>query len=1589
MELLNRTINNRYKVYEKIGPGGMSSLYRAYDLSNNNTPVAVKVLNSKVTSNRIEDIIRFRSEAELVSRLSHENIVSIYEVGEVFELNYIVMEYIQGESLQDILARNTFPGDFSINRAIDSVLRLCKALEYIHSNAVIHRDLKPGNVLVTNDGQIKLIDFGLAHVKDFDAIIDSGEIAGTFGYISPEQSGTIRRTVDERSDLYSVGVILYQLLTGKLPFEGDDICSVIHQQIARVPDAPGTLMPEVPEILDKIVLKLLEKEPENRYQSARGLLHDLEKFSRGQREFILGLNDRFIKLSYRSRLVGRENELDFLRDLFNRSRDGDGRVCFVSGGAGRGKTRLVEELKDYVNQSEGILLEGKCFTQSNKTPYEPFKEVLNSYLNNFATYSETRKQEISAQVRDEFKDLGEIIIKLNPRMEEILGPCTSLVPLETDRENDRFLVVVSQFFRRLSLIENGLVLVVEDLHWTDGGTINLLTVILKNIEEYPLFIVATYREKEVVDNHILGGFLSNTREKNSRSIRVFEEISLDLFDQETTRQFVAGLLLEEVDNIKDISEFIFNKSKGNPFFIIEVVKNLINEGALTYEENSWIVDAEALDKIEISPTIVEVIIKRIHLLDLKERDILSYAAVIGKEFNLELLFRLSDLDAAEIVRIADKAIELQMLEAVSSKKGKIRFVHDRIKEAFYEHIGVEKRKELHLSVAYVMEDMNRDDIEKIIYDLAWHFLEAGEKEKAVGYIFPAGLKAKENYANEVAIKYFNNAIEYFEESNLEGNKLWIECKEELGEIYLTIGRYDQALQLFNEILPYIQSEVKESTIYKQISNAFYRRGFWHECEKYAVKGLALLGETLPVSRVAVAGSLLKEIPIHLLHLAFPRFFVRSKEKADAERYKMIANYYEFLAMMYSLYLPIKLFRLDLRMLNLSERNIGPSKELEKATTIHGSLCMTLGFFGLARRYFNKSLVLNSQLEHDWGKAKNLQMQGYYFEWQGDFENSKNHFEKSFEIFNKLGDTKELGMVLNGLYHCYYYTADFDNAIITNDRLFEISNRTDDFYFTTASHLYYAQYFRETGSLDTAEEYARKAISLSKEKEIWFNYCTSSIELGWIFLERGDAHSAVECLEKAARINQGAHFLKQYLVPLYYTLALAYIHDYIHREQELSAHDRKMYVLKIKKACTAALKKAKKWPTHLGSALLAFACFCVIIRKNKKAIKFFELAISHCEKIGRKYEEARIRYEYGLFLSQAGDSESSRKSFESSYRLFSEIGARLYVGRLGGLLGIKENEEDQSSSIQRILNKERASLVNDMSQRIAHLSSVDQLYEEVISKAVEITGAQRGYLFVENRKSGDLELVSSRDIVGSSGMQYSKEIVDKVFSSEESIITTDAKEEERYKNYQSIISFNLLSILAVPATLRGRTVGVCYLDNPLSRGVFTEENMDLLKFFLHQGAVSVENAFFLERFRNPRKESQKEDSHESKDSQIITSATEDKIKKSLAYIDENYASDISREGLAASLDISPNHLGKFFKIFTGKKIGEYINELRVNEAAKLLRETDTNIIDIAYTVGFESLRTFNRAFLKIKDVTPKEFRENPPQALDSPQPPEGA
>lgn len=1558
-----KLFHKRYRLQDKLSSGEMSEIYSAIDQENGEL-VAVKLLHDRNTSRRAEDVVRFHSLLNILSRLDIHHITKILDFGitnDSTKQHFVVMELLPGKSLQDCLEAGR---TFSIEEVIFISIQVCQALDVVHQNQVIHGDLKPANIAVIEDSKqvsIKLIDFGLSRIRNYGEEYAENYIAGTFQYMSPEQCGITRYSVDERSDLYSLGIIIYFLLTGVSPFEASNLIELLHLQAARIPNPPSTYNPEISAELDNITRKLLEKEPERRYSTASGLAHDLDLVLKGNHGFTLGSRDRAPRLDFNIELVGRDKEFDRLKNALSDLNKKSG-LYLITGEAGIGKSRLVEEVRKEVLKKEIPIIEGKAIDRRTKNPFEPIRDAITDYLRRLRLYPENIRVSIIEAVKKDCHDLGQIIIRFNEETRELLGDCPELTPLYPEQETRRFYLALSRMLNAIVSQEKGLVLVLEDLHWADEGTLHLIDHFLVHLSDIPLMILGAYRDDEIIPGSLL--------DELSRKNKSITKIPLRPFSQEETTQFINRCVSFGEKELTLLTDSLWQWSRGNPIFIIEILRQLVDKHVIRLDRGKFRLDTEKLAETTIPATVVDVILNGIEKLSAQERRILTHAAILGKSFLFDFLCGIehpAGKNEKEVIQqvlsAVEKAAKNRLIIEDPTEHDRYTFTHDRIRDAFYQNIPERERKMFHSRIGLFLEGRYKGKTGAILFDLAGHFIEAGDDEKIIRYAYLAAEKARKNYAYNDGLIYYQKTLIAIE--NLDGSRkgspyydCWLNCLEGLGALNAYKGNTEVAIDSLTRLLPYISDSYKKANLYMLMSRALFRSGDLTGSENHAKHGLKQLGEWLPTGKTAVLLSTVKELLCHVCFQFLPVF----GKKRHMERYKMIIWFYDWLNWVYFFSEGYKMPRVVLRMVNLAERKIGPSRELIMAYYYYGFACTSAGLTQRAAKTNNAAWQLAQELNDSFGKTKILNGFGFYYSSTSTFHKAIQHLEELISMLERTGDSIEIISSCNILLGAYMFTSDYKNAALIFNKYFKhITNPLEEIIFSGT--IYPALFFIETGNYGEGERYLVDMIQKSERAHVIFVYYASLSFLGYLYSEDDRMGQAMATFDKIYALEK-KESLPPHFRAFHHHYPSALIKDFTIKKASLEPAPRRRYLRRIRKFCGLSLKHTKKWRTYYGTALRTYAQYHELIEKHQKADELFNQSIAWSKKINRPYELARTLYEYGLFLKSRNREPEAWQKLTESYQIFDEIDAPPYKHKIARLLGL-DAETDRDVAIDKLVMREKQSRLASYFSELSNLHEMDSLVSTLLSQTMELTGARNAYLFLSEDADSPLKHVKSRHVDADQEDEYSLNIITRVYESSEPALTTNAEMEKEFSDYQSVALYGLKSVLCVPVKHNELINGVLYLDNDLAGGVFSRDLLKLLGELLSHGAVLIENEILRLRLRNS----------DSASRQAVKKAKKNPhLTAVLDFCGSHYAENISREDIATRLSMNPDYLGKLFKTQMGRTIRDYINELRVEKAAVLLiADPEKKVIDVAHEVGFESLRTFNRAFYRTTGKTPSQFR----------------
>jgi predicted ATPase len=792
------TFASRYEIIEELGKGGMGRVYKALD-KEISEEVALKLLKPEIASDE-STVERFRNELKFARKISHKNVCRMYHLSKEEETPYITMEYVPGEDLKSLVKRK---GKLAEEEAVSIAKQVCEGLSEAHRLGVVHRDLKPQNIMIDKQGHAKIMDFGIARSVEMPGVTATGVIIGTPDYISPEQAEG--EEADQRSDIYSFGVILYEMVTGRVPFEGDTALSVALKHKTEEPLDPREFNDQISEGLSAVILKCMEKERERRYQSAEELLLELKNIEEGipitaaarkpqVPAFLVEGAEEFKE--EKPVFVSREKELERLNAFLKMSLSRKGRVAFVTGEAGSGKTALIQEFARWTQEehSDLIVASGKCNAHTGiGDPYLPFREVLGMLSgeieDRWAAGSLTKDQ--AARLWNILPLTVQAIVNASPDLINTfvsgaelvscakayasqrtswLGKLEKLVERKNLLPPDSMLQqsnLFQQYTKVLLTIakEQPLLLVLDDLQWADAGSINLLFHLGQQAKGSKILLIGSYRPEDVAqgrggERHPLEGIVNELK-------RDFGEFEVELSKAEG-RSFVDAFLDTEPNRLgARFRDTLFQQTRGHPLFTIEMLRGMQDQGMLAKDKKGLWVEGMELDWDALPVKIDAVIGERIGRLDDKLQELLTAASVEGEEFTSDVVAMVKKEEVREIIRLLSS--ELDKRHHLVSAKGIRRldgqrlsiytFQHILFQRYLYKNLDEVERSHLHEEVGTALETLYGEQSEEIAVQLARHFQEAGLLVKAVNYLQKAGDKAVRLSANEEAISHFNKGLE--------------------------------------------------------------------------------------------------------------------------------------------------------------------------------------------------------------------------------------------------------------------------------------------------------------------------------------------------------------------------------------------------------------------------------------------------------------------------------------------------------------------------------------------------------------------------------------------------------------------------------------------------------------------------------------------------------------------------------------------------------------------------------------------------------------------------------------------------------------
>ncbi|MEZ0372477.1 MAG: AAA family ATPase, partial [Candidatus Sericytochromatia bacterium] len=751
--------------------------------------VIVKVLKKDQAT--LQEIVQFNNEYEYTTELQIPGIRKAHRKTRFNHLSALILEYIEGRTLRQRLQEQAL----SVPQVLDIALQICQTLGEIHRLGIIHKDLNPANILIeSGTGVPWLIDFGLAAKWGLKVphLNHPHHLEGTLAYLSPEQTGRMNRVVDYRSDLYSFGVSLYEMLTGQLPFSAQDSIGWVHAHIARPPLPPHEVNGLIPEALSRIVLKLMAKNAEDRYQSAFGLKKDLEKlvcepqtiqYASG---FELGLDDYPARLQIPQKLYGRQRETAALLATFERISRLDAPqagMMLVSGYSGVGKTALVYQLHKPITEKRGYFISGKFDQLQRNIPYSVFTQAFTQLCDYLLTENEAELAGWRQRILDQVGNNGQVLIDIIPRLERIIGPQPPVPALAPKEAQNRFNLYFGYFIKAISRADQPLVIFIDDLQWADLASLELLKLLFaaEHAGRQPLLLIGAYRDNEVTPRHPFMLTLAEIRAAGAR----IDEIHIGNLSEADLATLLGETLASPAGpaEIAELLALLYEKTLGNAFFVNQFLQSLYDEQELVFDfaARHWRWDIAKIKARGFTDNVITFMANKIGRLPENTQQVLMLAACIGSEFDLSTLITIAERPAQVTAQAVQDALveglitplqdiyQLRLLVTDDLQRDlheKYKFIHDRVQQAAYALIQGQDKPGLHHRIGRLLLASDQPaGAETRLFDIVEHLhlglslvTDPAQKREIAALSLQAGQRARLSSAFESAFRYLRTGI---------------------------------------------------------------------------------------------------------------------------------------------------------------------------------------------------------------------------------------------------------------------------------------------------------------------------------------------------------------------------------------------------------------------------------------------------------------------------------------------------------------------------------------------------------------------------------------------------------------------------------------------------------------------------------------------------------------------------------------------------------------------------------------------------------------------------------------------------------------
>lgn len=1449
-----------YQVVQVLGEGHSAVVYRAYRLHDpEQRPLTLKVFKNSYLSPGQQE--RLRRELHLLQRLESPYLVSDIALEEQGGLLMLVSPYDDLYLLQEWLQQTPFAVELFLKLA----MHLTRALEDIHRQGVMHGDLKPSNIL-TDAGadRVKLIDFGMAHLfEQAGDFVSAPE--GTLLYIAPEQTGRTGKPADYRSDFYALGVTLFQVATGSLPFTAPDRLSLIHAHLAVAPPRPADRNPALPDLLSDLILRLMAKNPEERYQTAAAIRADLERcLAEWQAHgaiapFALGAADRRQRIVIAPGLYGRDQELALLKAHIEQIGRGPPALALIAGAAGTGKSKLAHAAHAAIVELGGLFITATYDQAQANRPYSALVRALQTLIGLLLREPAAVLQEWQARLQAAVGVNGQALADMIPEVTLLLGPQPPLPTLPPEQAQGRLLMTLSNFLRACGSSQRPLALFLDDLHRADADSLDFLPAFLTERRPAHLLIIAAYRTSEGDAE----ARLQALHERLQAAGAPIARFHLGPLDRATVDQLLADTFAASggaaVDTAR-LAERLYRKSGGNPFFLSTLFRALVDAGLFRFTPDAgWIWDDAAIQAARLSADVTDLVVQGLDRLPAPTLELLKQAACLGSSFPAATLALISGLERAELDERLAPALREDVVRADADDL--LRFEHSRVHEAICHLMDAAERQRRHWQIGRLLHDQSdlaaRDDQLFVVVnqlnqgrDLA----DAAARAQLSALNYRAGLKARASGAFDTSLGHLQISGDLlppdaWQRDYPQTYAVW----SELLLAHALRSNYAAALAAADALLAHARSDLDRARCYRLLVMLYAAQADAQKALAVGNTALTLYGQPLPVETTAAQAAVLAELR-HLAQQPLDRAaLARWPEMRDPAALMQIAIRYELIAPLYRI--NPELFVLNnLQMIRLGLEH-GSHSALTSAFGGHASALIAQGEIDAAARFSDMAAALWERYPDTVEAAQTMVAAAW-------------GLSALFPDMAAIRALNQRGQTLcrnSSLIHYWGISLAVEAMleVVASDNLPAlltlIEAARDDFF-----HRYRVE--RYQGDLEVIAEVYLKPLAgmASTNPSVLEQRFHAARFFGAIFhlhiltgivaYVYGDFARACDHFNQANdyRFSNRSGLINP-AWKSYHALALLALaqtessrNDYVEQAKELLARVETLTAIGATFRPHAAFVRAElaytrgdaTWHSSFIAAIeqAAAAGYTLVQASLHERMAVHLLAAGH--RFGRGHIEEAV-----YLFAQCGAAAKAQQLQQTYAPYFQQARSR-ETALNNDTISFSSNESSSSPSLQQNLD---LYAILKASQAIASEIDTQRVLETIMRTIGEVSGAQTAYLIMEPQS--DAAIVARYPAqaapalplaVRDSGL-VSPGVVRYVQRTRRTLLLDDASHAGEFTNDPHISAQRVRALLCHPIQEQSRLLGIIYLENNLSTHAFTTERVEVVRLLATQAAISITNS----------------------------------------------------------------------------------------------------------------------------------------------------